>query len=61
MDRILVFGTESGLDYLLKYKNWAYDGTFKCSPYVYYQSHIVTYINKTYQHPSSVHFTFGEM
>ena len=35
-DRILVFGTESGLDDLVKYKDWTSDGTFKCSPeYLY--------------------------
>ena len=30
--RILVFGIESGLDDLVKYEDWACDGTFKCSP-----------------------------
>ena len=32
VDRILVFATESGLDDLVKYRDWACDGTFKCSP-----------------------------
>ena len=36
-DRILVFGTEAGLDDLEKNKNWACDGTFKCSPEIYFQ------------------------
>ena len=36
-DRILVFGTEAGLDDLEKNKEWACDGTFKCSPEMYYQ------------------------
>lgn len=36
IDRFLVFGTESGLDDLVKYKDWTSDGTFKCSPeYLY--------------------------
>ena len=36
-DRILVFGTEAGLDDLEKNKDWACDGTFKCSPEIYIQ------------------------
>ncbi|XP_066969100.1 uncharacterized protein [Macrobrachium rosenbergii] len=36
-DRILVFGTKAGLDDLEKNKDWACDGTFKCSPEIYYQ------------------------
>ena len=39
VDRILVLGTESGLHDLLKYRDWACDGTFKCSPdmcYIFY-------------------------
>ena len=36
-DRILVFGTEAGLDDLEKNKDWACDGTFKCSPEIYFQ------------------------
>ena len=31
-DRILVFGTEAGLDDLEKNKDWACDGTFICIP-----------------------------
>lgn len=31
VDRMLVFGTESDLDDLVKYKDWACAGTFKCS------------------------------
>lgn len=30
MDRILLFGTESDLDNLVKYKDWARGGTCKC-------------------------------
>ena len=37
VDRFLVFGTESGLDDLVKYKDWECDGTFKCSLDIYYQ------------------------
>ena len=37
VDRILVFGTESDLEDLVKYKDWVCNGTFKCSPDVYYQ------------------------
>ena len=37
VNRILVFGTNSGLDDLERYKHWACDGTFKCSPEIYYQ------------------------
>ena len=36
-DRILVFGTEVGLDDLEKNKDWACDSTFKCSPEIYFQ------------------------
>ena len=36
-NRILIFGTNSGLDDLENYRNWACDGTFKCSPDIYYQ------------------------
>ena len=36
-DRILVFGTEAGLDDLEKNKDWACDGTLKCSPEIYFQ------------------------
>ncbi|XP_068206482.1 uncharacterized protein [Palaemon carinicauda] len=36
-DRILVFATKAGLDDLEKNKDWACDGTFKCSPEIYYQ------------------------
>ena len=36
-DRILVFGTEAGLDDLEKNKEWGCDGTFKCNPEIYYQ------------------------
>ncbi|XP_068225286.1 uncharacterized protein [Palaemon carinicauda] len=34
---ILGFGTKAGLDDLEKNKDWACDGTFKCSPEIYYQ------------------------
>ena len=37
VDWIWVFGMESDLDGLVKYKHWACDGTFKCSPDVYHQ------------------------
>ena len=37
VDRILVFGSESDLDDLVKYKDCAYNGTFKCSSDIYYQ------------------------
>lgn len=43
-DRMLVFGTESGLDDLVKYKDWAYDGIFTYSPDMYnllYMLHIL--------------------
>ena len=41
----MLFGTESGLDDLGKYKHWACDGTLKCSPdmhYQFYTLHILT-------------------
>ena len=38
VDRILVLGTEFGLDDLLKYEDLACDGTFKRSPDMYYVS-----------------------
>ena len=41
VDRILVFGTESGLDDLVKYKDWTCDRTFKFSPDVYGTFHYV--------------------
>jgi len=34
---ILIFGTQSGLDAMEKYDNWACDGTFKCCPEIFYQ------------------------
>ena len=37
LDRILVFGTEAKLDDLEENKDWACDGTFKCSPEIYFQ------------------------
>lgn len=36
-DRIVVFGTQAGLEDLANNKDWACDGTFKCSPDIYYQ------------------------
>ena len=36
-ERILLFATDSGLDDIKRSKNWAVDGTFKCSPIIYYQ------------------------
>ncbi|CAI9724491.1 Hypothetical predicted protein [Octopus vulgaris] len=44
-ERLLVFGTQVGLDDLGNNKDWPCDGTFKCSPDIYYQLftlHIVT-------------------
>lgn len=41
VDRILVFGTESGLDDLVTYKDWACDGTFKGSPDMFYQLYML--------------------
>lgn len=37
VNRILIFGTESNLDDLVRYKDWACDGTFKCCPDIYFQ------------------------
>lgn len=37
VDRILIFNTESDLDNLAKYRDWACDGTFKCHPGMHYQ------------------------
>ncbi|XP_066941046.1 uncharacterized protein [Macrobrachium rosenbergii] len=36
-DRLLVFATNKGLDDLVNVKHWAGDGTFKCSPSIFYQ------------------------
>ncbi len=35
--RILIFGTQKGLNDLESCQQWACDGTFKCSPGIYYQ------------------------
>ena len=36
-DRIKIFGTQTGLNDLENNKDWACDGTFKCSPEIFYQ------------------------
>ncbi|XP_076069722.1 uncharacterized protein LOC143041600 [Oratosquilla oratoria] len=36
-ERILIFATDSGIGDIIRAKNWAVDGTFKCSPIIYYQ------------------------
>ena len=41
VDRILVFGTESGLDGVVKYKDWTSNGTFKCSLDMYCQLYML--------------------
>ena len=43
VDGILVFGTKSGLDDLMNYKDWVCDGTFNCSPDMYYMFHYVLF------------------
>ena len=43
INRILVFGTEAGLNALEKYCEWAADGTFRLCPEIYYQLYTVTY------------------
>ncbi|QQP50943.1 Putative LOC100898192, partial [Caligus rogercresseyi] len=35
--RILIFGTQGGLNDLTNIKDWSCDGTFKCAPSLYYQ------------------------
>ena len=35
--RILIFATQSGLNDLCNFQNWATDGTFKVSPTIFYQ------------------------
>ena len=37
VDRLLVIATDKGLDDLVNVKQWADDGTFKCSPTIFYQ------------------------
>ncbi|XP_068219660.1 uncharacterized protein pre-mod(mdg4)-N [Palaemon carinicauda] len=36
-ERILIFSTDSEISDIKRVKNWAVDGTFKCSPIIYYQ------------------------
>ncbi|XP_076069967.1 uncharacterized protein LOC143041794 [Oratosquilla oratoria] len=36
-ERILIFATDSGNGDIKRARNWAVDGTFKCSPIIYYQ------------------------
>lgn len=35
--RIIIFGTQKNLDILLRCPSWYVDGTFKCSPHLFYQ------------------------
>jgi len=36
-DRILIFASDKNLDLLVRHRQWLADGTFKCSPSVFYQ------------------------
>ncbi|XP_068213377.1 uncharacterized protein [Palaemon carinicauda] len=40
-ERILIFASSTGLDDLVKYSNWAGDGTFKVCPSIYYQLYTI--------------------
>ena len=61
-ERILVFGIESGLDDLVKYKDCGVcNGAFQRSPDMYCQLHNVICIDKKQQHLSSVRFTSREI
>ena len=37
VDRILLFASDANLDLLVRHRQWFADGTFKCSPSVFYQ------------------------
>ena len=51
LERILVFASEDGLRDLKSFKVWAGDGTFKCSPIIYYQLYTLHTQNKDISAP----------
>ena len=56
VDRIFVFGTESGLDDLVKYEHWEVMENLNI-PRMCTANYIPMCIDKKYQHPSPVCFT----
>ena len=51
-ERMLMFATEKGLDDLMNIRQWAGDGTFKCSSNINYQLHTVHVQNGAFSAPS---------
>lgn len=50
-ERMLMFATEKGLDDLMNVRQWAGDGTFKCSPNIYYQLYTLHVQNGAFSVP----------
>ena len=50
-NRILIFVMEDGLEDLVRFPNWAADGTFKVSPSIYYQLYCIHIQERTFSIP----------